>query len=293
MSFTKSISDVEQVKPILKALRKNVPSFPVCLAGTVIGGVALGLMNWMWIHKTTEDEELLKGLDVDLEAVHRFYNEIQESPLLYPYFMHLKVEKREDVMQKIACSFHTALGQVVVAPEHLKKLKKIHNKLGVDEKAYAEFTKLFAHICCNKSDKQRARMLKMFAKLEKYICPGVVNQASSMVDFFKIPESEYTLGLSRSECRQQKQTVTQIQGLVDSESRDSWGEQAGEEDVSKQLYKQISELEKLLDYLVKVNKALDARMKVLESKNKGKSITKLGSEVSSSPIVNGERLRGQ
>jgi len=201
-------------------------------------------------------------LDVDLDAVHRFYNHIQESPLLYPYFMHLKVEKRENVMQKIACSFHTAMRQDVVAPEHLMKLKKIHNKLGVDEKAYAEFTRLFAHICCNKSDKQRARMLKMFTELQKYICPGIVNQTSSMVDFFKGAESK-NRALSNPECGQQKQRVTQIQGLVVT-----WREGGGEDDVCKQMYKQISDLEKLHEYLVKVNKALDARMKVLESRKK-------------------------
>merc|ERR1719317_699661 len=176
----------------------------------LLGGFAIGVFKWLW-RRNNNEEEQNKGVDVDLEAVHRFYTEIQESPLLYPYFMHLKVEKREDVMQKIACSFHKALGQVAIAPEHLEKLKKIHIKLGVDEKAYAEFTKLFAHICCNKSDKQRARMLKTFSKLQKYICPGVVNQAISMVDFFKLPESKIRSTLSNSECGQQKQAVTQIQ----------------------------------------------------------------------------------
>jgi len=269
MSFIESISEAKQVKSI-KAFREKIPSVPVCILGTLIGGVAIGVLKWLWKRRTKEEEEMAKGLDVDLEAVHRFYNEIQESPLLYPYFMHLKVEKREDVMQKIACSFHKALDQVVIAPEHLKKLKKIHNKLGIDEKAYAEFTKLFAHICCNKSDTQRARMLKTFAKLQKYICPGVVNQASSMLEFFIIPSSESRARLKRSESGQQLQTVTQIQGLVDSECGDASGNCtcACEDETVKKLYKQISDLENLHDYLVKVNKALDARMKVLESNNK-------------------------
>jgi len=267
MSSDKSTSKPGRMKALLWSWRTEVPSFPVCLAGALLGGVALGLLKRLWSHKSKYNDELSKGLDVDLEAVHRFYNHIQESPLLYPYFMHLKVEKRENVMQKIACSFHTALGQEVVAPEHLKKLKKIHNKLGVDENAYAEFTRLFAHICCNKSDKQRARMLKMFTKLQRYICPGVVNQASSMVDFFKMADSKSRVP-SNSEFGQQKQTVTQIQGLVDTERGNAWSEETGEDDVSKQLYKQISDLENLLGYLVKVNKALDARMKVIESKRK-------------------------
>jgi len=266
MSSIPSTSKVERIKPLLWSWQTEVPSLPVCFAGTLLSGVALGLLKRLWSHKSKEEDELSKGLDVDLEAVHRFYNHIQESPLLYPYFMHLKVEKRENVMQKIACSFHTALRQDVVAPEHLEKLKKIHNKLGVDEKAYVEFTRLFAHICCNKSDKQRARMLKMFTKLQRYICPGVVNQASSMLDFFKMTELK-NRALSNFDCGQQKQTVSQIQGLVDTERGDAWSEE-GEDDVCKQLYKQISDLENLLEYLEKVNKALDARMKVLESKKK-------------------------
>jgi len=255
------------MKPLLWSWQTEVPSLPVCFAGTLISGVTLGLLKRLWSHKSEEEDGLSKGLDLDLEAVHRFYNHIQESPLLYPYFMHLKVEKRENVMQKIACSFHTALFQDVVAPEHLKKLKKIHNKLGVDENAYAEFTRLFAHICCNKSDKQRARMLRMFTKLQRYICPGVVNQASSMVDFFKMADSKNRVPLN-SEFGQQEQTVTQIQGLVDTESGNAWNEETGEDDVSKQLYKQISDLENLLAHLEKVNKALDARMRVIESKRK-------------------------
>jgi len=262
MSSTKSISEVGRMKTLLWLWLPEVPCLPVFFAGTLLSGVAFGLLKQRWSHKSNLLDELPKGLDVDLEAVHKFYNRIQESPLLYPYFMHLKVEKRENVMQKIACSFHTALRQDVVAPEHLEKLKKIHNKLGVDEKAYAEFTRLFAHVCCNKSDKQRARMLKMFTKLQKYICPGVVNQASSIVDFIKSKNR----ALSNPDSGQQKQTVTQIQGLVYTKSGDAWTEESGEDHVSKQLYKQISDLENLLEYLVKVNKALDARLKVLESR---------------------------
>jgi len=241
MPLTKSVIEAKQANSTINAFREKVPSFPYCLAGTLLGGFAIGVFKWLWRRNYKEEEEQNKGVDVDLEAVHRFYTEIQESPLLYPYFMHLKVEKREDVMQKIACSFHKALGQVEIAPEHLEKLKKIHIKLGVDEKAYAEFTKLFAHICCNKSDTQRARMLKTFAKLQKYICPGAA---------------------------QQLQTVTQLQGLVDSEYREASGTSSGEDETVKKLYKRISDLENLHDYLLKVNKALDARMKVLESNNK-------------------------
>jgi hypothetical protein len=183
--------------------------------------------------------------------------------------MHIKEEKREDVMQKISCSFHKALNQVVVPPEHLTKLKKIHTKLGIDGKAYTEFTKLFAHVCCNKNDKQRAKMLMTFSKLQKYICPGVVNQASSMMDFFRLPVSGSKSRLHKSEFGQQVQTVTHIQGLVESESRlDAWGEKSGAGETVKQLYKQISELENTYAYLLNLNKALNARMKVLESSSR-------------------------
>merc|ERR1719193_3071736 len=117
------------MKELLWLWLPEVPSLLVCFAGTLLSGVAIGLLKRLWSYKSKFEEELFKGLDVDLDAVHRFYNHIQESPLLYPYFMHLKVEERENVMQKIACSFHTAMRQDVVAPEHLMKLKKIHNKL--------------------------------------------------------------------------------------------------------------------------------------------------------------------
>jgi len=241
MALTKSVFETKQVNSTIKAFREKVPSFPYCFAGTLLGGFAIGVFKWLWRRNSKKEEKQAKVLQVDLEAVHRFYTEIQESPLLYPYFMHLKIEKREDVMQKIACSIHKALGQVSIAREHLEKLKKIHIKMGVDEKAYAEFTKLFAHICCNKSDTQRSRMLKTFGKLQKYICPGAA---------------------------QQLQTVTQLQGLVDSECRDASGANAGEDETVNKLCKRISDLENLHDYLLKVNKALDARMKVLESNNK-------------------------
>jgi len=274
MSLIKTINEAERVKRILNAIRHKIRRFSSCIAGSMLVWIAMGVLRWLWRHKTKKKEEKLsKGLDVDLEAVHKFYTKIQESPLLYPYFMHIKEEKREDVMQKIACSFHKALNQVVVAPEHLTKLKKIHSKLGVDEKAYAEFTKLFAHICCNKSDKQRAKMLKTFVKLQKYICTGVVNQANSMVDFFKLPGSGSKSRLYKSEFWQQMQTVTLIQGLVDSEcGRDTWGERAGVGETVKLLYKQISELENTHAYLLKVNMALDARMKVLESNHRAMNI---------------------
>jgi len=241
MSLTKSVIEAKQVNSTIKAFREKGSSVPYCFAGTLLGVFAISVFKWLWRRNSKEEEEQVKGVYVDLEAVHRFFTEIQESPLLYPYFMHLKVEKREDLMQKIACSIHKALGQGAIAPEHSEKLKKIHIKLGVDEKAYAEFTKLFAHICCQKSDTQRARMLKTFAKLQKYICPGAA---------------------------QQQQMVTQLQGLVDSECRDASGTNAGEDETVKKLYNRISDLENLHDYLLNVNKALDARMKVLESNNK-------------------------
>jgi hypothetical protein len=273
MSLIKTINEAKRLERILSALKHKISSSRSCIAGSTLGMIAIVVLIWLWRREIKKELEVSKGLDVDLGAVHKFYIKIQESPLLYPYFMHIKEEKREDVMQKISCSFHKALNQVVVAPEHLTKLKKIHNKLGVDEKAYAEFTKLFAHICCNKSDEQRGKMLKTFTKLQKYICTGVVNQANSMVAFFKLPGSGSNSKLYSSEFGQQMQTVTQIQGLVDIERwHDVWEERGSVEETVKDLYKQISELENTYAFLLKVNKSLDARMKVLESNHRALNV---------------------
>jgi len=270
MYLIKIINEAKRLARILSALRHKRLAGPSCIAGLMLGVIATWVLRRLWRQKGKKEEELSKNLVVDLEAVHQFYTKIQESPLLYPYFMHIKKEKREDVMQKISCSFHKALNQVVIAPEHLTKLKKIHTKLGIDEKAYVEFTKLFAHICCHKSDEQRAKMLKTFLKLQKYICTEVVNQADSMVDFFRLPVYGSMSRFYRAEFGQQVQTVTQIQGLVDSECNkfDAWGERSFVGETVKQLYKQISELENTHAHLLKVNKALDARMKVLESSHR-------------------------
>jgi hypothetical protein len=242
MSLIKTVNEAKRMVRILIALRHKILSFPRCIACSFLVAIAIGLLRWFWRHKIKKEEELPKGLDVDLEAVHKFYTTMQESPLLYPYFMHIKEEKREDVMQKISCSFHKALNQVVVAPEHLTKLQKIHSKLGVDEKAYAEFAKLFAHIYCNKSDEQRAKMLKTFSKLQKYICTGgEFNQVNSMVDFLKLPGSESNTRSCKSEFRRGMRTVTEIQGLVDGKClRDAGGERAGAGQTVKQLPQWIS-----------------------------------------------------
>jgi len=208
-----------------------------------------------------------RTLEVDLAAVHEFYQAVQESPLLYPYFMDVKKEKRENVMQKIACSFHKALQHHHTMADS-ESLVSIHKNLNIDETAYNEFTNLFAHICCRgKSDKLRARMLKSFAKLKSKICTTSVEKHPANL--------AYLYGMlnlnSKSDASVSPQDLDQVERerntgpgtrfLPDSARQ---GKVWNDKSPHKNLLKKITELESRINQLVDIIQALNVRLQVME-----------------------------
>jgi len=219
-----------------------------------------------------------RTLDVDLEAVHEFYQAVQESPLLYPYFMDVKQEKRENVMQKIACSFHKALQQHHTLADS-ERLISIHKNLNIDEIAYNEFTNLFAHICCRgKSDKLRARMLKSFAKLKSEICTSSrESKPADLSSFYEMLNSNSKLDASVS--------PLEVGSPVESDQKNSFQDPRtrfspdspvslvmrrakvwNDKSRHKQLLKKIMELENKISQLVGTIQTLNVRIKALEPK---------------------------
>jgi len=189
----------------VRILRK-LPFGSLRIVGAVLCIVTLYLVR-LWKRK----RKLEKGLDVNIEAVHEFYLAIQEDPLLYPYFIDVKVDKREGLMQKIACSFYRMVREGNFTTTSLKRLRDIHHKMQINEAAYYHFTNLFAHICCKgKRDKLRARMLETSEMLKEYVCRNVIN-TQSMATFFRLAAPRGTR-MSSSGAWQQQQCPKQVQG---------------------------------------------------------------------------------
>jgi len=261
-----------------------------CVAGSTLVGAILWGVSRRNRHPETihQEKKIRKPLgwggfvpdsnDVDLEAVHEFYKAVQESPLLYPYFMNVKAEKREDVMRNIACLFHKTL-QKQFSPADSVRLRDIHKNLNITDVAYNKFTKLFAHICCKgKSDKLRARMLKSFAILKSEICSTTKNQPIDLSGLFQLlNDSGSTRDNNyRDDTKRKTHTKTVLhehnttphkvsyppdsaQSLVLDRAK-AWNNRSTHE----QLKKKIVELEAKINRLSSLNNALDARIKVME-----------------------------
>jgi len=277
--------------PFAKGLRWEDMSkrvFLGCISGTVVALILWGMSRGSRHQKTIHQEKKNRkrgwggyvpdSNDVDLEAVHEFYKAVQESPLLYEYFMNVKAEKREDVMRNIACLFHKTL-QKGYSPADSVRLRNIHKNLNITDEAYNKFTKLFAHICCRgKSDKLRARMLKTFAMLKSEICSTTGKQPVDLASFFELLTD--SKGCSRDLIQvenKQKARVNRIlrepntkaqkvsfpcdsaQSLVLGRAK-AWNNRSTHE----QLKKKIVELEAKINRLANLNHALDARIKVME-----------------------------
>jgi len=264
------------------------PALFGCICGTVVASILWGMSRVHQDQKTIHQEKKNKKLgwgghlpdsnDVDLEAVHEFYTAVQESPLLYEYFMNVKAEKREDVMRNIACLFHKTL-QKGYSPADSVRLRNIHKNLNITDEAYNKFTKLFAHICCKgKSDKLRARMLKTFAMLKNEICSTRGRPPVDLAEFFELltDSTGCTKDLLQADTKE-KGSLNRVlrephtgthkvsfprdsaQSLVLGRAK-AWNNRSTHE----QLKKKISELEVKINHLANLNYALDARIKLME-----------------------------
>lgn len=99
--------------------------------------------------------------------------------------MHVKVDKRKNVMQNIPSLFYKTL-QKDFSQNDSTGLRNIHKKLNITDNAYNQFTKLFAHICCeNMSDELRPWMLKAFSELRSEICLASVKHPVDLTSFFE------------------------------------------------------------------------------------------------------------
>jgi len=266
-----------------------------CVAGTLVGSIlwrmVIGNRHPKTIHQEQKKNKKLgwggfapesDSNDVDLEAVHEFYKAVQESPLLYPYFMNVKAEKREDVMRNIACLFHKTL-QKQFSPADSVRLRDIHKNLKITDVAYNRFTKLFAHICCKgKSDKLRARMLKSFAMLKSEICSTTGKQPVDLASFFELLTDSKGYPSDHDSPIENKQQANlknvfhepntnpqkvyfprhSAQSLVLGRAK-VWNNRSTHE----QLRKKIVELEDKITHLANLNHALDARIKVMEPRS--------------------------
>jgi len=220
--------------------------------------------------------------EVDLEAVHEFYNAVQESSLLYPYFMHVKVDKRKNVMQNIACLFYKTL-QNDFSQNVSTRLRNIHKKLNVTDNAYNQFTKLFAHICCeNKSEELRARMPKAFSELRSEICLASVIHPVDLTSFFEfIADSCTSTKYLNSQVKNRVETLANqvkndpknkpyliscprasTKSLV-LERAKAWKKRIAQDDIEKK----IMELEIKVSQLVNVSNDLYARIEAVEEQH--------------------------
>jgi len=281
--------------PSAKSVRWGIISkrlFIGCISSTLVGLILQRLRKGTKRPKTIYQEEKKSrklgwggfapdSNDVDLEAVHEFYKAVQESPLLYPYFMNVKAEKREDVMRNIACLFHKTL-QKQFSPSDSVRLRDIHKNLEITEVAYNRFTKLFAHICCKgKSDELRARMLKSFATLKSEICSTTEKQPVDLASFFELlTDSKSSPSDQDSPIESKQQTnmnnlndpITypqkvffprhSAQSLVLGRAK-VWNNRSTHE----QLRKRIVELEDKITQLANLNHSLDARIKAMEPRS--------------------------
>lgn len=271
--------------PSAKGLRWENITKPVllgCVAGTLVGTILWGISRKSrqpkaihWEKEKKNNKQLGWGgfvpdsNDVDLEAVHEFYKAVQEDPLLYPYFMNVKAEKREDVMRNIACLFHKTL-QKQFSPADSVRLRNIHKNLKITDEAYNKFTKLFAHICCKgKSDKLRARMLKSFARLKGEICSATEKQPITLSDFFRlIVECGSIRDIYSPVDTKRKTHINRV--LHDNNTNSArqlvWGRAKAWNNRSThdQLRKKIVELESKISRLSSLNHSLDVRIKAME-----------------------------
>jgi len=260
-----------------------------CVSGTLVVAILWGMNRKSSHPKTIHWEKKSKkqlgwggfdpeSNDVDLEAVHEFYKAVQEDPLLYPYFMNVKAEKREDVMRNIASLFHKTL-QKQFSPEDSVRLRNIHKNLNITDAAYNKFTKLFAHICCKgKSDKLRARMLKSFAMLKSEICSPKEQQPITISDFFRLitncgsikdiySPADTKRKTSSNRVLHEKNTSPHkvyfprdsAQSLVLGRAK-AWNNRSTHD----QLRKKIVELEVQINRLSSLNHSLDLRIKAME-----------------------------
>jgi len=278
--------------PSAKGLRLADITKPVllgCVAGTLGVAILWGMnrksRHPKAIHWEKKNKKQLgwggfvpDSNDVDLEAVHEFYKAVQEDPLLYPYFMDVKAEKREDVMRNIACLFHKTL-QKQFSPADSVRLRHIHKNLNITDAAYNKFTKLFAHICCKgKSDKLRARMLKSFAMLKSEICSATEKQPITISDFFRlitncgsIKDIYSPVDIKRKTSnhrvlRENSNSPHKVyfprdsaQSLVLGRAK-AWNNRSTHD----QLRKKIVELEVKINRLSSLNHSLDLRIKAME-----------------------------
>jgi len=256
-----------------------------CISGTVVALILWGMSGGSRHQKTIKQEKKNRKLDwggyvpdsdeVDLEAVHEFYNAVQENPLLYEYFMEVKAEKREDVMRNIACLFHKTL-QKRNSPADSVRLRNIHKNLKITDEAYNKFTKLFAHICCRgKSDKLRARMLKTFAMLKSEICSTTEKHPVDLAGFFKLltdskrcsKDLNQVVNTQKARVLIDPNTIPdQVSFPPDSAQSLVWDRAKAWNNRSthEQLKKKIVELEAKIHRLANQNELLDARIKVME-----------------------------
>jgi len=256
-----------------------------CFSGTVVALILWGMSRGSRHQKTIKQEKKNRKLDwggyvpdsdeVDLEAVHEFYNAVQENPLLYEYFMEVKAGKREDVMRNIACLFHKTL-QKGNSPADSVRLRNIHKNLKITDEAYNKFTKLFAHICCRgKSDKLRARMLKTFAMLKSEICSTTGKHPVDLAGFFKLltDSKRCSKDLTQVDYTQKARVLREPNTIHDQVSfppdsaqslvwdrAKAWNNRSTHE----QLKKKIVELEAKIHRLANQNELLDARIKEME-----------------------------
>jgi len=282
--------------PSAKSLRCGLLSkrvFLRCVTSTLVGFILWrlrrGTRNPKPIHQEEKKNRKLgwggfapDSNDVDLEAVHEFYKAVQESPLLYPYFMSIKAEKREDVMRNVACMFHKTLQKQLSAANSVR-LRDIHKDLKITDVAYNQFTKLFAHICCKgKSDKLRARMLKSFAMLKSEICSTTGKEPVDLASFFELlTVSKGSPGDQGSPIENKQQTNLKnslndpisnpqkvffprhsAQSLVLGRAK-VWNNRS----IHEQLRKRIVELEDKITQLANLNLGLDARIKAMEPRS--------------------------
>jgi len=249
----------------------------VCITATLFGTIVFGFKEYNKAYTSAKakwkqsSKSSLDNSFIDAEAVHKFYLAVQQSPTLYPYFMNVKVESREDVIQKIACSFHKVLEKKIITDADAVMLEAVHEKLNIDEDTYNMFTKLFAHICCeNKSVLLRMRMYETFTLMKNYICRDCSSKNMDISAFLNSLDEDARKTSQKhghGHPRTQNQCpVTTKFGFPQNSARSIVMQRANDlkrRAALKLLERKISDLEASVRSLLRVNDALSKKIECL------------------------------
>jgi len=211
-------------------------------------------------------------ITIPSEVIEVFYQEILESPELYPYFMTLRPNGLWTKCEMMAKYFSSIYNKDNITPADTQQLKKTHHCLNISETAYDQFTKLFAHICCRgKDDNCRRHILRINSLLKAHICPSA-GKRKNLAAFCKVISEINTVRKHKKGDVEQKMATSRFDRLSSLSAKNTevghlvfgraevWNEKAQ----AFHLRKRVRDLEKILNDIHKKSEAMEKRVTELE-----------------------------